>query len=542
MTIPESIKKRLPWAGALVTGLLLAASFPPLEWGGAAWVALVPLLLAVRGRGFSNPPSPFRLRRTGVWKLSLAAGAVFWLLSVSWLIHVTFWGWIGLSLYCALYLIPFAAVAAWWTARFGTGAWWKNLGLMLALAAVWTGFEYIRSVFATGFPWNPLGASQYRSLPVIQMARWGGVHAVSALVVWVNAAAAVTVMRYADCSSSPGRGLHLEMASALLLVLVAVADGSTVLRRPAPPGQPLRVALVQPNIPQPYYYMPETFEGILGTLRDLSEAALRGEPDLLIWPETAPPDEIRTSETTFNTVYALVTNGVPLLSGTMDTAWSDTGALYFNSSALVDTSGRIVQVYDKRHLVPFGEYVPLRHIFPFLRVVTPITESFSPGATSTVFRLASAKPLAEPGLEKPEVTLSVLICFEDTVASLARESVRNGARMLVNQTNDAWFDPSSASRQHMIQCVFRCVENSVPAVRCANTGVSCCIDRRGRVYDVLDDGAGRVRVSGFRLSSVEVPGPEMPLTFYTRFGDLFAQACALASVIFLAGVVRRPKT
>lgn len=519
MTIPERMKTFLPWAGAALTGLLLAASFPPLEWGWAAWVALVPLLLGLNG-----------VRVSKAWKLGLAAGVFFWIPSISWLIHVTFWGWIGLALVCSLYLIPFAVVAAWWTRRYGAGEGWRNLLLMLALAGTWAGFEYIRSVFATGFPWNPLGASQYRSLPVIQAARWGGVTAVSALVALVNAAAALTILRHVKRPRPAGRGPHLEMAVALFAVILAVSDGYAVLRRPAPPSQTLRVALVQPNVPQACYYMPEEFDGILAGLRNLSEAALRGRPDLLIWPETAPPDEIRTDGATFDLVYALVTNGAPLLAGTMDTAWGDTGPTYFNSSALVDAGGRIAQVYDKRHLVPFGEYVPLRHIFPFLKVVTPITDSFTPGSTSTVFKLAAAKPPAEPGLEKPQVTLSVLICFEDTVAALARESVRNGARMLVNQTNDAWFDPSGASRQHMIQCVFRCVENGVPAVRCANTGVSCAIDRWGRVYDVLDDGAGQVRVSGFRLSAVEVPDAGLPPTFYTRHGDLFAQACAAAGI------------
>ena len=189
--------------------------------------------------------------------------------------------------------------------------------------------------------------------------------------------------------------------------------------------------------------------------------------------------------------------------------------------------GAPAQAYDKRHLVVFGEYIPLQPYVPFIKALTPISESFSPGSTSTVFCL-----------ERPPVRFSVLICFEDTVARLARDSVRNGARLLVNQTNDAWFDPSSASRQHMIQCVFRCVENGVPAVRCANTGVSCTIDRLGRIRDVLDDGAGHVSVMGFRWSRVDVPGAAMPLTFYTRHGDVFAQACLVLGLIAIGWSAR----
>lgn len=243
----------------------------------------------------------------------------------------------------------------------------------------------------------------------------------------------------------------------------------------------------------------------------------------MVWPETAIPEDLRSSFDCYDAVYSIVTNGVPLLVGSMDTEFRDDGLRFYNSSFLVDTNGVIVKGYDKRHLVIFGEYVPLRRVLPFLKLVTPIQESFSPGSTSTVFNL-----------ESPAIRFSVLICFEDTVASLARESVRNGARLLVNQTNDGWFDAYTEPNQHKMQCVLRCVENGVPAVRAANTGVSCFIDRRGRVYDVLAGPDGGTYVVGFRTSAIDVPGEELPLTFYTRHGDVFGAACAILAVGMLA--------
>jgi len=165
-------------------------------------------------------------------------------------------------------------------------------------------------------------------------------------------------------------------------------------------------------------------------------------------------------------------------------------------------------------LVCFGEYVPLADVLPFLRRLTPIQESFTPGTVQTVFRLDTS-PRA----------FSVLICFEDTVAALARAAVRAGARLLVNQTNDAWFDPSWESRQHMLQCVLRCVENRVPAVRSSNTGITCFIDRTGRVTASLPPTAGPASEPECLAGTVQLPGPEMPLTFYTRYGDLFAKSC-----------------
>ncbi len=511
MNIPENIRKLLLPAGAVASGGLLFAAFPPLEWGGAVWIALVPLMLA------AGAVSPRRAARLG-----FLAGVVFWLASVWWVIRVSAVGWIMLALYCALYFMPFAAAVSWWMRRIGTGRWPANVGLMILAAAAWAGFEFIRSTFLTGFPWNPLGATQYRNIALIQIAGWGGVYAVSALIVWVNAAVVLTLLRYAR-EGLWRRRVHPELIFAFAAVVLAMSVGWRVLKAEPTPTRAFRVALVQPNIPQDDKWTPEKFEMIYNRLRDLTAAASRaGQADLIVWPETAVPDDVRNSERSFDLVRELAAGGVPILLGSMDTAWLDDGPRYFNSSFLFDTNAAILQVYDKRHLVIFGEYVPLQPFVPFVRALTPIQESFSAGTTSTVFRL-----------ERPDIAFSVLICFEDTVARLARESVRNGARLIINQTNDAWFDPSAASKQHMIQCVFRCVENRVPGVRSTNTGISCCIDRNGRIHAVLDDGRGHVRVSGFRTAAVAVPGDAMPLTFYTRQGDVFAGSCAALAVAFL---------
>lgn len=503
MQLPESIRRLLPWIGAALTGLLLGAAFPPLEWAGTAWVSLVPLLLAVQG-----------MRPRRVLGLGFAAGAVFWIPSIWWLRHVTVPGAIGLALYCALYVMPFALLFSAWCRRFGVERWWMNMALVFVAAAAWVALEYVRAVFATGFGWNPLGATQYRNISLIQAARWGGVYAVSAVIVLVNAATALTLMQYVDRSRTRRR-VHPELVLLLLVVGALMLDGRRTLQNPEPASQPLRVALIQPNIPQIDFFDPEKIPGIRDLLRKLSYGAMAaGRPDLLIWSETADPEELRGSPDAYDLVYEIVTNGVCLLTGSIDTEWTDEGPLYYNCTFLVESSGKIVQGYDKRHLVPFGEYVPLQNIFPFLKAVTPIQDGFTPGSTSTVFRL-----------DQPSVAFSVLICFEDTVAKLSRESVRNGARLLINQTNDAWFEPSSAAKQQMIQCVFRCVENGVPAVRCGNTGVSCVIDRRGRVVALLADENGCTRVVGFKTAQVDVPGEALPRTFYNQYGDVFAWSC-----------------
>jgi apolipoprotein N-acyltransferase len=518
MTTDELMKKAGPWVAAVCSGFLLAGSFAPREYAEAAWIALVPVLAALRGVG---------LRRA--FQLGLTTGLAFWLPSIWWLTKVTPPGWVGMALYCSLYLALFTVGAALWFRRWGFERWLVNLGFMLFAAAWWAGLELARSTWFTGFAWNPLGASQYRNAALLQSAAWGGASAVSALVVWVNAGIALTVLRYIERRGHWGRRPHPEIIAAFLVVAVAFAWGVKRLRTTPPGDLPLRVALIQTNIPQDDKWDESTVATIYQRLREVTLGALRGGPsDLIIWPETALPDDVATSVPSYNLVYELVTNGTPILVGSMDTHWPEQGyPTFYNSSFLFDVTGEPLQIYDKQHLVPFGEYIPLPKLLPFLKALTPIQESFSPGLTSTVFTL--------PGRSVP---FSVLICFEDTVAHLARAAVRQGARLLINQTNDAWFDPSAASRQHMIQAIFRTVENGVPMVRVANTGVSCVIDRRGAVLARLENESGGTRFAGFKLAEVRPAPADFPLTFYTRHGDVLPGVAGLAALALFLVLLR----
>lgn len=502
------------WLLPLLSGFLLFASFAPLEWGGMAWVALVPLVMAVRGAG---PKQAFRS--------GFLAGSVFWLASLAWLIHVSAAGWILLALYCALYLGLFAVLCARWLTTFGVLRFRHNLGFMLLAALGWAGLEYVRSVFGTGFAWNPLAASQTRNLAVLQITALGGASLLSALVVWVNAGTALTIMRYVELKGFWGRRPHPEMIAALLLVALSFFYGVKVIKAPPPLGGTLRVALIQPAIPQDEKWDEQKVMLIYSRLVELTTQAQAMAPDLVVWPETALPDELRNSDPSYELVYHLATNGVPILVGTMDTLWPEEGRpVFYNCSILVDGDGYLVEQYNKQHLVVFGEYVPFRDALPIMKAMTPIQESFTGGTTATVFRLQGGGPAA----------FSALICFEDTVAALSRAFVKNGARMLVNQTNDAWFDPSWASRQHLAHSILRAVENRVPVVRSANSGATAHIDHRGHVVSLLENEAGQLAFPGFRISEVKLPADGMPLTFYTRYGDFFGMTAAGFTLLLLA--------
>lgn len=519
MHMDFSFNKWLLRLAAVASGLLLAAAFPPLGWSALAFVALVPLLLAVRGAGTAS-----------AFRLGWLAGAAQWLVLVFWLHHVSWPAWVGLAFYCALYTGVFAMIAAllWRTCGASTLG---RFCLPPVLAVVWGGLEWIRGTFGTGFAWLPLASSQTQNLALLQLAGWGGTYLVSALVMWLDVAVAVTVREYSAARAERRRPGNTTLLAALLVLALAWVHGLQVMRTPQPAGPLVKAALIQPGIPQMDKWTPEMVDTIYARLRELTRGALaEGRPDLVVWPETAVPDDIRSSTNSYDVVLGLATNGAPILLGSTDTEYRDPAKpRYFNSTFLFNTHGIITGSYDKQHLVAFGEYIPLREVCPPIGWLTPIEDSFTAGTNSYVFVLPS-----------PVVGFSTMICFEDTVPEIARGFVRSGAQLLVNMSNDAWFEPSAASRQHLLHSILRAVENRVPVLRSCNTGVSCCIDRFGRVYDCVADARGGVAGPGFQTTLVSVPPVTAPQTLFTRRGDWFGPgAAALAGLLALGALARR---
>jgi len=489
-------------AGAVATGLLLFAAFPPLEWTWAAWVALVPLWVVAR-------QVPTRL----ALKMGFVAGLLFWLLSIRWLTNVTALGWLAVCAYCAIYFLPTGFFANRW--RGGT------LGFAAGLAAIWSGSEFLRGWMFGGFPWNTLGTALTPWLPAVQLAEFGGVWLVSGLAAFANA-----LLVWALAERRGWRALALGGA----LVAGALGWGAWRAATLPVPERSIRVALVQPAIPQDEKWVAAKILMIYERLAELTRQA-QSDPavELVIWPETALPDDVRNSENSYALVWSLCTNGTPILTGSLDTAVRESGEPeYFNSAFLFDVDGRIVGEYDKRHLVIGGEFIPLVELVPAAwQVAWGWPASITAGKESVVFRAG-----------RGDMPLSPLVCFEDILPDLARADVRAGARMLVNVTNDAWFDARVQPRQHMRNAILRAVENRVPLVRACNTGVTCAIEPSGRVAESLSDGAGRTDGPGVLWATVPVPDDAAPLTFYARYGDIYGIACAAATVLWLAAALR----
>lgn len=528
---------------ALAAAGASAAAFPPWEQHQAAWFGLVPLLLMAM---WVPPRTAFR------W--GAASGTVFWLCTLSWLLRldvtaqlplpVAVAAWGALSAYCGLYTGAFAALAADWFRRAGTGHIGRNLLAVGVLPAAWVGLEYLRSTLFTGFSWNALGVSQVPNLAVAQVAEWGGVYAISGLIVMVNASVALTLARLVRHGRDRKYRPHPELFVGLASLAACIMWGRGRYEQFASPPGDLAIAAIQPAVPQDVKWSEEFVAGIYDRLATLTEEAcmvaraygLSG-PDLTVWPETAVPDYVLRDGTARAFADALASSVGPILVGAMDFDGEARGARFFNSSILFEGQGISSQRYDKQHLVPFGEYIPLDKTIPLLARASPLGWSCTAGTNATVFRV--------PG--RPECPFGVLICFEDAIAPLARRAVKAGARLLINQTNDAWFDNTPEQRQHMLHGVLRCIENRVPAVRCANSGLTSMIDRNGHAYHGamggLDagnsqPGALSALVPGYDISMVSVPAASMTMTAYTRYGDsLLAIPCAVGTGCWILALV-----
>ncbi len=503
---------------AILTGILLYLSFPPFALAGCAWFALVPLLLrmAIAAERF-----PFRE--------GFAAGVVFWMLTLSWISKVTFTGYALLALYCAFY----PAVFCWLSGRLlrSRGAR-PHLMALFIIPVLWVGLEYVRGVLATGFPWNEIGVSQFANAALIQSADWGGVGSISWILILMNTGIVLTLADYIHSKGRRGHRPHWELLVPLLIVALMVNYGINALRKGAGLSneRSVSVSLIQPSIPQSRVWEREQIDLTYERLNRLTKSAAHGTtPDVIIWPETVLPELLRDSERARAFLYEQSRYHIPLMIGMIDYGLLDSGHItYYNASALLDAQGRLSNQYEKQHLVLLGEYIPLANRLSFLRALsTRIGNSFSPGRKTVVMQVENV----------PSVGMAPLICFEDALPYLARRAVKSGARLLVNQTNDGWFDGTAGAEQHLAHAVFRCIENRRPMVRAANSGITCYIDRKGSVRRRLAP-----CTQGFLTTEILLL--EQPVeTVYTKRGPIFGQACGIMTLCFAlfvaAGASRR---
>jgi apolipoprotein N-acyltransferase len=504
---------------AIAAGLLLAAAFPKIGVAGFAWIAPALLIFAAYGK---NSGDAFRAGYVG--------GISFWLASLYWLLLIPvtgfpILGWVALSAFVAIYF----GIWTWLLAgKIDSGNWMqRNLWALLG-AATWVALEMIRARFLGGFPWNLLGTSQFKLVPLIQIASVTGVYGISFLVVWTSLCF-FSAVRMVFAKPDSRFAWQPEIFLPLFVVAGLFAFGEIKLNGQNPPDSTLHVTMIQPSVPQNLIWDESQNANRFQQLLELSESALSNKTDLLIWPEAAVPQFDDAS-------YAAITNlirshHVWMIFNADDVVQKINPAAkddydVFNSAFLFDPDGNCEAVYHKRKLVIFGEYIPLVRWLPFVKWFTPIQGGYEAGDFPTQFEMSDLK-----------IKTSPLICFEDIFPQTARKSVESDTDFLVNLTNDGWFGKGAEQWQQMAAAIFRAVENGVPLVRCCNNGVTCWIDANGHVREIFKDDTGGIYGAG--AMTIDLPLQSHAQTFYNRHGDWFGWSCVGIFFILLCRKIAR---
>ncbi|MHB8846509.1 MAG: apolipoprotein N-acyltransferase [Nitrospirota bacterium] len=497
---------------AVLSGALLAASFPSVDLTFLAWIALVPLFLALRG-----------LNAKEAFSAGMVSGIVFFGGTIPWITNsIHSYGplplvpaaFITLLLctYCAIYPALFCAVVVHLRQS-------HPAVVFLSAPAAWVMLELARTHLFTGFPWALLGYSQYRHLPVIQVADITGVYGISFLIALVNHGIAQLI---------GDRRRYLPLAAAAGVAIAVLGYGCFRLSAPAGTGS-IRIAVVQGNIEQDRKWNPAYQAGTIAAYKRMTLKALKEKPDIVIWPETATPfyfggsggNAVKTDDLR----RFVAATGTPLLTGSPTFEREDRADVLRNSAFFLDGQGAIDAIYTKHHLVPFGEYVPLKSsLLFFVDKLVQATGDFEAGSEYTIVGVRSAA-------DDKNILLSTVICYEIIFPDLVRRFVDRGAAVMTTITNDAWFGRSSAPYQHFAMAVLRAVENRVPVARAANTGVSGFIDAKGRILETSDIFTEAV------LTRTLIPGSTR--TFYTRYGDVFAWLCLLGTILSVLPLPQR---
>ncbi|MBI5557369.1 MAG: apolipoprotein N-acyltransferase [Deltaproteobacteria bacterium] len=492
--------------------LWLASPGPGLSW--CAWFALVPLLW---GCATVTPKKAARL--------GFMAGLCYYTLLIYWVVislgtygHLPWWlcgiALLLLCAYMALYLAVFCAACSWSM---------KIMPPIWSAPFLWVTFDFIRGRLFSGFPWQDLGYTQFKTPLLIQASDLAGHHGITFLIILANCLCLTLLAAWKKTPPWPqGKALPHVLAAVLLL---AASLGYSMFRykeividvQAAPSSH--TVTVIQANIEQDQKWLPEKQRDAVETYINMTTQGVAGHPpDLVIWPETAmpfhPPASPLFPEILARTVFA---GQYSLLAGAPYFQERAGDFDLYNSGVLVRPDGGQA-LYFKQHLVPFGEYVPLSDILPLPGPVVESVGNFKAGE--------KAEPLPDG-----KARLGILICFESIFPDLARKEAANGANMLVNMTNDAWFGRSSASIQHLAMVVLRAVENRRSLARAANTGISCFIDPAGHISQETPIFTEYAITASLKLLEDK--------TFFTRTGHLFPLLCLFTLIPLAIGLKKR---
>ncbi len=483
------MKKLTP---AILAGLLYTVSFPSYNLWPLAWIFAVPLLyLTANSR-------PLELFLYG-----MIAGIVAWAGTIYWIAYVMeTYG--GMSLMPAAFLLLLLLV--YLSVYFGVFAWSaqrliRSRLAFLTIPGIWVLLELIRSyVMFSGFPWALAGYTQFPWKSLVQIAEFGGVYVLSGIILMANVAI-----------YKAWRKEYLPLAVSLCVIVLAAAWGNWRMDTLTLSGQPVRAGVAQANIPQDKKWLTEMVDPTIDIYSRLTAAAVADGAKVVVWPETACNFFLFRQWPASSRILNLSRMSDARL--VMGSPAYDEGR-YFNRVWLLK-NGEIEGYYDKVHLVPFGEYLPLASLIePFFGKLTQGVGDFSPAM--------DAAPVGDMG---------VLVCFESVFPGLTRDLCRKGAAYLVNVSNDAWFKTWSTPEQHLLMASFRTIESRRWMLRSVNHGISAIVNPFGEVISSV----GLLK-EGVIVSEIT---PSTSLSFYTKYGPVLAWFWAVFSII-AALTTRRP--
>lgn len=507
---------------AATTGILLPYCFPRYDLGLLAWVALIPLHIALDG---------LSRRRQAFW-LGWLAGIICSTGIMSWVVTaMNTYGKVPLVFSYGIMLL-LTAYLGLYVGIYSAGVVWFRMLMprygLFAAPCLWVTLELLRTYVLSGLPWSLLGYSQYRQLDVIQIADHLGVYGVSFLIVLSNVALAELYLWLMPLFRGfrPARLPWELVTTAAMLVSLSWAYSTSLIASETMEHTKatLQVGVVQPNIDQAVKWDQAFREETLRRYDRLTESFGYGV-DLVVWPEAATPF-IYEREPVYQLQLVAMANraSAALLFGSPAVRFDqERKPFLLNSAYLLSPDGELLGRYDKQHLVPFGEYIPLKSSLLFFleKMVEGIGDfQAGPGPTILSFQLKESDGVAPAR----RVKFGVVICYEVIFPDLVRRIAGSGAEFLVTITNDAWFGDSSAPAQHFSMVVLRSVENHLAFARAANTGISGFIDPFGRII---------VASPTFTQTALQAEIPvRQTKTFYSRHGDVFAYGCMLISLLF----------
>lgn len=552
--VPDSVKERLWFFAVILAGpLFWLFAFPPHDQGNGALFFAIPALLWA----YTQPR--FKYYLTAVF----LAGLLSWVASLIWLRNAphAIDGWHPLAASALGWgmTVALSAVLAVFYAAFFAAAWFvlpklaahrasmRIMGL-LGLAAFWTLLEWLRSWVFTGFPWMPLALSQWQNPGMIQMIATTGAGGLSFVIIFFNLGVAAYLRQaFTKRGRKWWKRLSPEFYAAMGLLMwnFSFSLGEALWIPDSKREYLFTAGLVQPFVPQHQKWDLERGLASLDALQSLTIDAREGGGEIIFWPESVAPwpilgePEMRLwAEELATKVESPILGGHIVVEGNR----SDPASVWYNAVALVDPRKGLItdSIYAKRHLVPFGEYVPLSEILPFIKKLVPIEGSFGKGSAPVVIPIEIYKDSYLRNTSGPRLyEVGSLICYEDIFGNLARDSVRNGADFLFVATNNGWFGEEGGAVQHAAHSILRAVETRRIVIRSGNGGWSGWIDEAGRIRSAMLHPEHGPYYKGTKTMLItRIPGGDKIITPYVQYGEWFTAFCAVlafmaAWVLFL---------